>query len=162
MSELGLLCNPTSLGSQGDDSARQAPSSVSRSEGILVTTLAQIVHHSVHDNRTTHDGVGAAEWDLVVHNVDHGHAMCIGSDIAKVAGMANFVGRRTVGAASRVEVGAARGAAVGGVPELVNVETMLALLEARNLAWGERRWLEDYPREELAHLAREWIRPPAG
>lgn len=70
----------------------------------------------------TQDALGADQLDeLVLHRAD-GVALSVGLEVTKVTDVADFILGGTVGLAEGVEVGASRGAAVGVVSELVDVE----------------------------------------
>ena len=70
------------------------------------------------NDRPADDGVGARERDLRVRDVDLGHAVRAGGDVAQVARVAFLVAWGTVRLSRGVEVGSGRHAAVRGVAQL--------------------------------------------
>ena len=70
----------------------------------------------------------------MVDNIDNRHTVGIGHDVAEVARVAHFIRGSAMVHAGRVEVPPARGATIGSVTKLVNVEAMLALFEPGDLS----------------------------
>ena len=80
--------------------------------------------------------VVSVQGDESVLQVDLGDAVVSGGHVTQVSGVSGAlgVGGGTVGALVGVEVGPGRGAAVGGVSKLVDVEPVIAGLQSRDLA----------------------------
>jgi len=112
------------LFADADNAAGESSAGVARGETELVAALAEVVDVGVDDHRASDDGQWAGQRDGGVGNLDHGDAVGASLDVAEVAGVADLVGRRAVRLAVGVEVAAGRGAAVGVVAELVDVEAV--------------------------------------
>src|SRR5690242_2241140 len=96
----------------------------------------QVVGFRVHDDRASDDRILAVEREHVVDHLERCISGGVGLQIAKIAGVTLWIIRTAVLAAGRVEV-AARALTIGhrAIAKLMNVETMLAGLKARELAF---------------------------
>ena len=87
-------------------------------------TLAEIILELVDDDGAADDGVRAVQRDLRIGNGKVATSRG-GLDVAEITGVTSGISRRAVVHAVRVKVRAGGHAAVGGVAEFVNVETVL-------------------------------------
>ena len=87
-------------------------------------TLAEIILKLVDDDGAADDGVRAIQRNLRIRNGKVATSRG-GLDVTEITGVTSGISRRAVVHAVRVEVRAGGHAAVGGVAEFVNVETVL-------------------------------------
>lgn len=111
--------------------ARQTRARVASSLGSLAlradfgrVTLAEIILELVDDDGAADDGVRAVQRNLRIRNGKVATSRG-GLDVTEITGVTSGISRRAVVHAVRVEVRAGGHAAVGGVAEFVNVETVL-------------------------------------
>lgn len=85
----------------------------------------------MHDHGSAQNRVGSAQGQKFVVNVDVGHAVIVGANVAQIPGVPLTLGvpRGPVLALVQVEMGPGGSAAVGRVAELVNVETVITGLQ---------------------------------
>jgi len=101
-----------------------------------VAALAEVVDVSVNDHGPTDDAAVAVQADVSVADVQLGHTVIAGDDVAQVTGvpLALRVVGCAVGAAVGVEVRSGAGAAVGVVTKLVNMESVLPRSQSTDLS----------------------------
>src|SRR5207237_5461456 len=110
-----------------DDPAGQAVA------GVAGRLRRQIVRIGVHDQAPADDRMLAVQANDAIVHVDGGDAVRAGNDIAEIADVPLGVPRPPVFLAGRIEM-AARALRIGAVAELMDVEAVLAGLEAAHLA----------------------------
>ncbi|KER23100.1 hypothetical protein T265_08951 [Opisthorchis viverrini] len=86
-----------------------------------------------HNHRPTNYGVGAAERNDFVGEYVLGNTLGIGFDITKIADMTNRILRCTMVYSGRVEVGSGRHTTICRVAKHMDVKTMFAGCEARDV-----------------------------
>lgn len=115
------------LRSNADDTASGASTSVAGLLGLLVAATAEVVSTGVNNKGTAKDALGTDQFDELVLLGANGVALGIGLEVTKVTDVTDLILGGTVGFAEGVEVGPSRGAAVGVVTELVDVEATLSV-----------------------------------
>lgn len=132
-----MFCNCHSLEglcfANPNDTAGQTGTGVSSGLAQFVSTQAQVVRIGVDNNGTSQDAQRSGQGNLTVGDVDLGHSAVIGHNVAQVSGVSFGGCGSSVFLAVRVEVRSGRGASVGVVTELVDVESVVARLESSHL-----------------------------
>lgn len=106
-----------------------------------MTTLAQVVRTSVHDNGSTEDGGWANQLDQRIMDGALGDTRGVGGDVTQVTNVSDLIGWGTVGLSEWVEVRTGRGATVGVVTKLVDVEPTLGIGIVTSDLVGDGGWL---------------------
>lgn len=112
------------LSRQSNDSAAKTSAGVAGSLAQFVSADAEIVDISVNDDGAADDVVDSAQRDLFVGNVDLGDAASVGLNVSQVANVTNGRVWSSVFQLGWVEVRPSRGASVGVVAELMDVEAV--------------------------------------
>lgn len=92
-----------------------------------MAALSKIVLAAVDNNGSANNGVVAGQLEKSVLENTLGNTLRVGLDVSEVTNVSLGVGGSTVVLLEGVEVGAGRGAAVGVVTKLVDVESSLGV-----------------------------------
>src|SRR5262249_36110121 len=101
----------------------------------MADRLAKIIFVLVNDHRPADNRMFAVQADQGIGHVDLGLAVFIGNNVAQVTDMALLIGGPTVFLVGGIEMAAGRHTlGIREIAELVDVEAVLAFLEAGDLA----------------------------
>jgi len=134
------MCRTLDL-SKADDTTSNAGTSIASGLAELVAPHSKVIRVGVDNQCAAYDAVRAYQGDLRVLNAYPGLWSTRRLNVAQVSQVTDICIRRSVIEVLWVEVRPRRGAAVGVVSELMDMQTVLALAESSNLSRQDYRGL---------------------
>jgi len=117
-----------------NDTAREPSSGVSSGQTLGVASLSQVILSLVDHKRTADNVVVAVKRDGRVLDLDFSDTIVVGLHVSQVSDVSNGILRCSVDLVRGVEVTASGCAPVSIVPEFVDMKSMEAWGETRDLA----------------------------
>lgn len=99
-----------------------------------MTTFAEVILVSVDYQRSSDDAMRALQRDQFIDDVNFRDPVGVGYEVAEVSDVTLLVGGSSMSLVRGVEVRPGGNAAIGVIAELVDVETVFALLQSRDFS----------------------------